>query len=177
VKKKSSQDQGEQVMKKIILSLCPLLLFVTLAHAGQEDYPSPDGKFRAVIIGLRMGESRVIVITKKGRTVCSKSYGSEDGEHGYAAVKAEWTPNSIFFVYSLASSGGHQPWRSPTYFVSTQDSRIRSLDDYVGAVTEPEFELSPPDRLRAVGTRDYAVDEGTPFEVSLSELVAREKRK
>ncbi len=73
--------------------------------------------------------------------------------------------------------GGHQPWHSPIYYISVRDSKIRSLDNYIGAVTDPDFQLSAPDRIRAVGSSYPVVDDGAPFEVSLSELAGYEKKK
>lgn len=172
-------------MKNLILiQLLAVFFFTCLAHsAEQERYLSPDGRYQAFISALpdiQSGESMVVIKTKKGKTICSKSYGSEDGEHGYSVVHAAWTPNSFFFVYSLASSGGHQPWHTPIYYVSVRDSKIRNLDDYIGAVTQSEFELSEPDTIKAVGASwvlGKGLGEESPFEVSLSELVAHEKKK
>lgn len=148
--------------------------------AQQEEYASPDGRYGALVVALPSGESKVVVKTKQGRILCSKSYGSEDGEHGGVVAQAAWTPNSTFFVYSMESSGGHQPWHSPIYYISIRDFKIRNLDDYIGAVTEPNFELLAPDTVRAVGAAlspGKGLGKASPFEVSLSELVAHEKRK
>jgi hypothetical protein len=170
----------------IFILACALFFLPTLTYsAEQKTLVSPNGKYRAFVIPLPArpygnSESKIVIKAKNGRTVFSESYGSEDGEHGSIVAKAAWTPNSSFFVYSLVSSGGHQPWHSPTYYLSVHDSRLRSLDDYIGAITEPDFELSPPDIIRAVGARlqpGKGFDEGSPFEVSLSEIVAREKTK
>ncbi len=76
----------------------------------------------------------------------------------------------------MSSSGGHQPWHSPIYYVSVHDLKTRNLDDYIGAVTESDFELVAPNTIKAVGTRG-SLAEAAPFEVSLSELVGREKKK
>jgi hypothetical protein len=171
---------------RILMPFCTLFLLVTPAHsAEQEKYVSPDGRYQAFVIALPgapygNSESKIVIKTKKGRILRSKGYGSEDGEHGYGVVKAAWTPNSTFFVYSMASSGGHQPWRSSIYYISVRDSKIRSLDDYIGAVADPDFELSAPDTIKAVGARlplGKSFDENLPFKVSLSDLVAREKKK
>lgn len=172
-------------MKNLILiQLLAVFFFTCLAHsAEQERYLSPNGRYQAFVSalpGIRSGENMVVIKTKKGKTIYSKSYGSGDGEHGYGVVHAAWTSNSIFFVYSMASSGGHQPWHTPIYYVSVRDSKIRNLDDYIGAVTQPEFELRASDIIKAIGA-SWALGKGlgeeSPFEVSLGELVAREKRK
>jgi len=152
--------------------------WVALAHsAEQKEYVSPDGKYRAIVISLSGGgESKVVIKTIKGKTLRSENYGSKDGEHGGVVEKAAWTPDSSFFVYSISSSGGHQPWNSPIDYISVRDSKVRHLDDYIGTVTEPEFELKAPDTIKAVGSKG-SPEEAARFEVSLSKLVMHEKKK
>jgi hypothetical protein len=111
----------------------------------------------------------VIIKTKGGKVLVSKSYGSEDGEHGFGVEKAQWTPDSNFFVYGMSSSGGHQPWRSPVHFISIRDLKIRSLDDYAGIPADPDFKLSSPDRI-SVMTTEGGAGEGALFEGRLGEL-------
>jgi len=77
-------------------------------------------------------------------------YTSSDGEHGFGVVKAAWTPDSQYFVYSLASSGGHEPGRSPIFFYDRKVERVRSFDEEVGVVLNPDFSLSTPDFLEAM---------------------------
>jgi len=53
------------------------------------------------------------------------------------------------FVYSLASSGGHQPYRSPTYFYSRRTSFVRNIEELmhrlvVDQAPDPEFRIVPP---------------------------------
>ena len=63
-------------------------------------------------------------------------------------VRTAWTPDSQFFVYTLTSSGGHQPWYCPTLFYSRRKNAVRLLDDYVGgAILSHDFELRPTDTL------------------------------
>ena len=110
---------------------------------------------------------------KSGRILCSRNYGSEDGEHGYGVEKAAWTPDSRFFVYSLSSSGGHQAWHFPTDFISTTDYKFRRLDDFVGPITDPDFTLTAPDIIKTSGRDKTTLDEKN-FEVILSESVKHE---
>ena len=72
-----------------------------------------------------------------------KSFASADGEHGFGVAKAQWTPNSQFFIFSMGSSGGHQPWHHPIYFYSRTENRFYCLDDYVGPITSA-FTLTKP---------------------------------
>lgn len=90
-----------------------------------KEFRSPDGKYLAIVIPLPKaphgsGESK-IEIHSKDAIVCSASYSSEDGEHGFGVERAAWSPDSKFFVYSMSSSGGHQAWHFPTYFISVHD--------------------------------------------------------
>jgi hypothetical protein len=61
--------------------------------------------------------------------LCTKSYSSSDGEHGLGVAKGQWTPDSQFFVYDTSSSGGHQPYHSPTFFYNTRSNRIRNIEE------------------------------------------------
>jgi hypothetical protein len=96
-------------------------------------------------------------------------YTSADGEHGFGVVKAAWTPDSQYFVYSLASSGGHQAWRSPTFFYDRRNERVRSFDEEVGVVIDAKFSLSPPDVVEIV-IRDNDNGESKNVKIALSDL-------
>lgn len=171
-------------MKKIFLVLFFMVFLVPSISQSteQKKYLSPNGEYQAFVSALpgkQSNGSMVIIKNKDGKTIFSKSYGSEDREHGEIVIQAEWTPNSIFFVYSLESSGGHQPWHAPIYYFSVQDFKIHNLDDYIGAITNSKFELRPPDIIKAVGAhwiKDKGLGEESPFEVSLSKLVANKKK-
>src|SRR6266849_3231050 len=52
-------------------------------------------------------ESRVEFYSPQQEMLCALDYSSDDGEHGFGIVKAAWTPDSYYFVFSLTSSGGH----------------------------------------------------------------------
>jgi len=136
----------------------PLLLvivfFMLIAFAygkEQKEYKSPDGNFVAMVIPLPhapygMGESKIeLRSTSGGKVLCSRSYVSKDGQHGFGVDQATWTPDSKFFVYSMSSSGGHQPWRSPIDFISIATLTIQNLDDLIGPIIEPEFSVRTPD--------------------------------
>jgi hypothetical protein len=167
---------------KIILSILMFLLLGGFAKSEEKkEYLSPDGKYCACIIPVPKapygsGESQIIIKTKNGKTLCSKSYGSQDGEHGFGVKTAAWTPDSNFFVYSLSSSGGHQAWHFPTNFVSPINCKTRKLDDYVGSVTTPDFVLSSPDIVKTTGREKAPLSEAV-FEVRLSQKIKQEKKK
>lgn len=157
--------------------------FQTGVHFNElNEYPSPDGRLKSIIISLPKapygsGESRIEIRSADGSLLFSQDYASEDGEHGFGVEHAAWTPDSKFFIYSLSSSGGHQPWHFPTDFIEVSGagrSRLHQLDDYVGPITDPDFKVLPPDTVCTEGMRDKDLKE-TTFRVRLSELVSRKK--
>jgi hypothetical protein len=166
----------------ILLPLVMLLLLSSFANAEEKkEYHSPDGKHSAYVIPLPnapygRGESKIVIKSKDGKTLCSESYGSEDGEHGFGVEKAAWTPDSNFLVYSMSSSGGHQAWHFPTYFISSSNCKAQKLDDYVGPITDPDFILKAPDIVKTTGREKATLDEAT-FEVRLSEVIKQAKKK
>ena len=98
--------------------------------------------------GNKTYESRVELQSKSGNVLARRDYDSADGQHGYYFQKAAWTLDSNFFVYSMESSGGHQPWHSPVEFYSRSHDKIFSLDDTLrDAVTNPQFLVTAPDRV------------------------------
>jgi hypothetical protein len=115
-------------------------------------------------------ESRVEVRSKSGKLLVQRGYVSADGQHGYKVQKAAWTPDSNFFVYSMETSGGHQPWHSPVNYYSRAQNRFRSLDDALhDAVANPQFSISASDRVAVELWFSKAMRT-----VSLSALVPRE---
>jgi hypothetical protein len=91
-------------------------------------------------------ESKIEFYSVENRVLCTLDYSSEDGQHGFGVMKAAWTPDNKYFVFSLTSSGGHQPWHAPTFFYSVGDSEIHSLDSYVEAagISKGDFTLKSP---------------------------------
>jgi hypothetical protein len=172
------------------MEIIPGLVFITYPiqenpklddlHSGElHEYFSPDGRLKALVIPLPKapygsGESRIELRSTDGTLLFSKSYASEDGEHGYGVEHAAWTPDSRFFVYSLSSSGGHQARHFPTDFIKVSTLSVHRLDEYVGPITDPDFKVFPPDIVCADGRGIKDLEE-TTFKVRLSELVNRKK--
>jgi hypothetical protein len=151
-----------------------LILIISFSASAQkaETFVSPDGSLRAEIQSVRKkaggaAESKIEILSKDGKRVWIVKYTSSDGEHGFGVVKAAWTPDSQYFVYSLASSGGHEPERSPIFFYDRKVERVRSFDEEVGVVINADFSLSTPDFLEAV-IRDNG--ESKNVKVALSDL-------
>lgn len=115
--------------------------------ANWKTYQSPDGAIRAQIIPVgKTQESKIQILTNEGVLLQEADYSSEDGDHGFKVVLAEWTPNSQFFIYSTESLGGHQPWFSPVYFYNKSDNKIYSFTEVSGfTVANGEFIVAAPD--------------------------------
>ncbi len=140
-----------------------------------KEFRSPNGKYLALVIPYPKaphgaGESR-IEIHSGDAIVSSASYSSEDGEHGFGVERAAWSPDSKFFVYSMSSSGGHQAWHFPTYFVSVDDFKTRYLDNYVGSITLPEITFISPDTVQVYGHMPSDFEKETEIKASLSKLL------
>ena len=140
-------------------------------------YASPDGALRALVFPVDVSlyatpdmESRVVIRTSKGDTVTSKEYSSPRGTNGYYVVNAKWSPDSQFFVYSMASSGGHSPWSFPMMVYSRQKKRIVEFSDMIeGKPTiSADFHFLGPHTLVA-GTwkAPGALDDKVPVTVDL----------
>jgi len=151
-----------------------------VAKDGRE-YKGKDGT-RVVILpirkwtrepGYKSYESRVEFYSPQHEMLCALDYSSEDSEHGFGIVKAAWTPDNKYFVFSLTSSGGHQSWHFPTYFYSTQDSKIYTLDDYIegSGISKGDFTLKAPNEVLTSVLRER--EEEVPVRFHLEKLVAK----
>src|SRR5262245_18026110 len=126
---------------------CAALLSTACATAPgsrpAREFVSPDGLFRAVVVALEnapygAGESLVELRSVDGTLLLAHAYASEDGQHGLGVELASWTPDSQFFVYSMSSSGGHQPMHVPIDFISVSGPLLQSLPDDIGVVFSAE---------------------------------------
>src|SRR6266508_3973977 len=106
-------------------SICVAISFFVVACAQQPPTPCPNPPFN---------ESRVEIRDMKGTVLATKDFKSPDGEHGRNVQKMEWSPDSQFFVFSTASSGGHSPWHWQTYFYDSKRNTFKEVDDFTGPV-------------------------------------------
>jgi hypothetical protein len=155
----------------ILFALILLASFSAFAQKA-ETFVSPDDSLRAEIQSVRKkpggaAESKIEILSKDGKRIWIVKYTSSDGEHGFGVVKAAWTPDSQYFVYSLASSGGHEPERSPIFFYDRRVERVRSFDEEVGVVIDADFSLAPPDVVEAKVRGD---GESKNVKIALSDL-------
>jgi hypothetical protein len=165
----------------ILLFVASLLFLVTTTelpaqteHAKERKYPAPGGGATVVVwpaskeAGRSEYESKIVFRSADGNIACTLDYSSEDNEHGFGVVKAEWTGDSQYFVFSLTNSGGHQSWRAPTQFLSRSDGTVRTLDDYFEAsgIAKAEFRLVAPNIVKTEILRDKSI----PLSVNLAKL-------
>jgi len=67
-------------------------------------WPCGDGPWGKEL-GRSDDESRIEFRSAVDDFLCALDYSSEDSEHGFGVVKAGWTADSQYFVFSLTSSG------------------------------------------------------------------------
>jgi hypothetical protein len=138
------------------LFLLPLAILVFLAASEtskkQEKYVSPDQALCITITSTFLegipeaAETRVEIQPNKKRKFFNASTGEfPDAVQKHAVVKAGWTPDSQFFVFSLSSEGRPQAWHFATFFYDRKRNEIRSLDTFIGAISNAEFTLLPPE--------------------------------
>ena len=121
-------------------------------------YPSPDGALRALVFPVDVSlyatpdmESRVVIRNTAGDTLTSKDYSSPRGTNGYYVYRAQWSPDSQFFVFSLTSSGGHSPWSYPIMVYSRQKNSIAKFSDMIDGkpTLSGDFSFTGPHTIRA----------------------------
>jgi hypothetical protein len=111
----------------------------------------------------------------KGSVLATKDFKSPDGEHGRNVQKSGWSPDSQFFVFSTASSGGHSPWHWQTYFYDRKRKVFKEVDDFTGPVIKRNFKLTAPDwidvQVQGTATSDPGdITNGHPEKRRLSTL-------
>src|SRR5450830_362233 len=140
-------------MTTILKSLVLVLVIISFVIAGNKrEFISPDKLTRAIVYNFSdrdvVQESRVRILSHKGKVLFDTSFASKDKQHGLCVVQAQWTTDSKFFVFGMSSSGGHQPWHFFTYAFSRTINRLMSVDKVAGPVTS-RFTLMPPDSFKA----------------------------
>lgn len=144
-------------MKTAVVLLLLLSSFLIAGQTRVKFYYSPDRQLAVRIVtvqdngGMNL-ESSIEVGNARGRILNRKNFISKDRQHGYGVLKATWTPDGNFFVFSTIASGGNDPGHFPTYVYIRQTNAIHSLDSLVGVwVTDPEFYVEFPDVVMVTG--------------------------
>jgi hypothetical protein len=144
--------------------------------------PSPDKALRAVVLPVDVDlnttpdmESRVVMRTADGKTLTSKDYSSPRGANGYYVVRAAWSPDSQFFVYSTSSSGGHSPWQFPTWVYGRQKNIFVSFSKLISdnPITSESFKFTGPHTVVAQTWDKPGSDNRISVTVDLGEAFAK----
>jgi hypothetical protein len=152
------------------------------ATIGPEIYPSPDKTLRALVLPVEADlhatpdmESRVVIRSVDGKLLTSKDYSSPRGANGYYVAHARWSPDSQFFVFSTASSGGHSPWSFPTWVFSREKNLIVSFNKMIAdnPTTSEEFKFSGPHTVTATTWEKPGSDNRIPVVVDLEEAIKK----
>ena len=141
-------------------TLITVVLFVALSTTGARQYGrviyfSPDEQLQAVVTPTYkhergFNENRIEIRSANGKRIAVNDHSSGDHEHGYGVIFAAWTPDSRFFVYSVASSGGHSAWHFPTHVFVRDRNRFFNLDEAVDhPFVTPNFILSAPNKFHS----------------------------
>jgi hypothetical protein len=147
-----------------------------------EVHPSPDKALRAVVFPVGMDlhaspdiESRIVIRANGAKLVTSKDFSSPRGTNGYYVVRAAWSPDSQFFVFSMSSSGGHSPWSFPTFVFSRERGAIVSFNDMIGGnpTVSEEFKFSGPHTITATTWEKSGSDKHVPVVVDLADAIKK----
>ena len=145
-------------------------------------FPSPDRALTAVVVPADPSlhatpdmESRIDVKSRSGRIRASKDYSSPGGANGYYVIRAKWTSDSQFFVYSLSSSGGHSPWQSPMAIYSRAAKAFVSFSDLIGGnpTLSSNFKLIGAHGLIATTWRDQNIERPRQVTVDLKDAMSK----
>lgn len=148
-----------------------------------EVFVSPDKAMHASVLPVGVSlyatpdmESRIVIRSSDGDTLTSADYSSRRGMNGYYVHSAKWSPDSQFFVYSLTSSGGHQPWSFPIMVYSRKRNLIAAFSAMIqGRPTlSGDFEFSGPHTVSArTWKAQGSIDQPVPITVDLETAFAR----
>ena len=150
---------------------------------AREIFVSPDKTVRAFVFPADISlnatpdmESRVVFRASNGDTLTSKDYSSPRGMNGYYVYRAQWSPDSQFFVYSMVSSGGHSPWSFPIMVFDRKNASIAKFSDMIDGkpTLSGDFSFSGTHMLAAMTwLKDGATDNKVPVSVDLAAALAK----
>lgn len=165
------------------LGIASISLFIPMFAWGQTSvkiFISPDTTRAARITtvqdsGGRNLESKIEFRRGRRDRLGYQNFISKNHETGFGILKAAWTFDSRFFVFSTMASGGREAGCFPTFFYSKDDNKVRSLDGAIKIkIADPEFFIDPPDIVWIVGLKmsmGYFSDTLITQSVRLSDLV------
>lgn len=167
-------------MKPLLLLGFLALVCTGAASSGDQqrlkEYFSPDRSIVArvfTVTGERGSNPESNIEFRRradGKLIGAKSFMSKDRRHGLGVLKALWSFDSNFFVFSMVSSGGQRPGVFPTFYFSRKATRIHLLDAALKAnIVNPEFSLQAPDVV-TVAVQDSAARAVVERTIRLSKL-------
>jgi WD40 repeat protein len=152
-------------MKRIALCLLPWYSLVSLTisasvESEKREITSPDGTLVAEILSrmAQFTEDTVKIVSRESGSHAEFSMTSHSGANGRNVLKAQWSPDSKFFVFSTFSSGGHSGWNFRTFVYSVDANKFVSLDEKVRPVTDKDFQLIPPHTLQVETLNPSGID-------------------
>ena len=128
-------------MMQILILACSLLIGLPNPNEPTS-LASPDGQLTAVISGQT--ESRISIQRTDGGPLGQHDFSSADGQQGYVADGAQWTPDSRFLVIRMRSSGGHIPNYELVIYWSRKTRRFYHLPNYTAVQI---FSVAAPDKV------------------------------
>jgi hypothetical protein len=138
--------------------------------------PSPNQKLVAEIrsITAQFTEDTVEIRSREsGNLLLRYPMTSASGSTGRYVLKAEWSPDSAFFVFSSFSAGAHSSWNYRTFVYSLALNRFISIDELVRPVVDPNFKIISPHNLEVQTLNRKGVDaESVKTTIDLSALAA-----
>ncbi len=138
---------------RFVLVVVLVMTIVSPATAGRRSvkrYDSPDKSLLAIVVTIndsQLGpESSIELRTAAGALIGLKRFTSKDHAHGLGVVKAQWSLDSRFFVFSTIASGGREAGKFPTFYFNRIDKQIHPLNRSIGRwITDPEYCLQADD--------------------------------
>ena len=155
-----------------------LIVLSASIAAAADRLPSPDKALIAIIEPFlksngKAAENFVRIVQADGDPLVEMDFRSTDKEHGLIVDKIQWSADSNFFVFSTYSSGGHQPWNSPTFFYARSDNHIRRIDKIIGLpIVDPDFRIVNPDTL-IIYVRDEKTNADKKLLIRLTDLLKK----
>jgi hypothetical protein len=149
-----------------------------------QNFVAPDKTIYASVLPVDVSlyatpdmESRIVIRLNDGKTLTSKDHASPRGTNGYYVVNAKWSPDSQFFVYSTASSGGHSPWSFPMWVYSRKVNAFAAFSDMIkGPTVSGGFKFSGPHTVTAeTWQKPGSPEDKVPVRVDLEQAFARLK--
>jgi len=134
---------------------------------------SPDRTLRVKTtpVSKACPEGRITILKPNGALLFRQSFSSSDCEHGSIIVRAEWTTDSQFFVFNVASTGGHQPGHRPVFFYSRRENKLYRLENFIGYIVAQDFTLEAPHIVGTEKQKSVGESEGIAIKINLRRIL------